>query len=102
MKGKWHIPRRTFLKGLGTAIASPMLEAMVPSRLLAATGNVTGAGLPKRMAFVYVPNGVIMEQSTPSGIGADFKLPTTLEPLQPFQKDLLVLSGLAQDKARAN
>ncbi|MDB6110255.1 MAG: hypothetical protein JWR69_2005, partial [Pedosphaera sp.] len=102
MKGKWHIPRRTFLKGLGTAIALPLLESMVPSRVVAAAAGATGAGFPKRMAFVYVPNGVIMEQWTPSAIGGDFKLPAILEPLQPFQKDLLVLSGLAQDKARAN
>jgi hypothetical protein len=102
MKGKWHIPRRTFLKGLGTAIALPMLEAMVPSRLLAAGKDAAAGAFPKRMAFVYVPNGAIMADWTPTTVGTDFKLPPILEPLQPFQKDLLVLSGLAQDKARAN
>jgi hypothetical protein len=102
MKGKWHIPRRTFLKGLGTAIALPMLEAMVPSRLFAAGRDAASGTFPKRMAFVYVPNGVTMADWTPTAVGTDFKLPPILEPLQPFQKELLVLSGLAQDKARAN
>jgi hypothetical protein len=53
------------------------------------------------MAFVYVPNGVNMANWTPKGLGADFELPATLEPLKAHQKDLLVLSGLAHDAGRA-
>ena len=59
MSNKWQIHRRTFLRGVGAAMALPMLDAMVPSLgsvVCAATG--TAAKLPKRMAFVYVPNGV--------------------------------------------
>src|SRR5439155_43423 len=47
-------------------------------------------------------NGVNMEHWTPEAAGADFKLPFILEPLQPFQKELNVLSGLTLDKARPN
>ncbi|HYV31196.1 MAG TPA: DUF1552 domain-containing protein [Candidatus Binatia bacterium] len=56
--------------------------------------------LPKRMAFVYVPNGANMSDWTPRGVGADFELPYILEPLKGHQRDLLVLSGLAHDKGR--
>src|SRR5579872_6887137 len=101
MNRKWHIPRRTFLKGLGTAVALPWLEAMAPPvKLLAAGVGETGKTAPTRMAFVYVPNGANMADWTPEAAGADFKLPYILESLQPHRQDLLVLSGLAQDKAR--
>jgi hypothetical protein len=53
-----HIPRRRFLKGVGTAIAVPFLDAMVPAFSRAATKA------PVRMAFLYVPNGIIMKQWT--------------------------------------
>lgn len=100
MNRKWHVPRRTFLKGLGTALALPMFEAMLPpAKLLAAAANETTVS-PKRMAFVYVPNGANMVDWTPKAVGSAFELPYILEPLKPFQKDLLVLSGLAQDQAR--
>ncbi|MEO5804338.1 MAG: DUF1552 domain-containing protein [Verrucomicrobiota bacterium] len=101
MHKKWQIPRRTFLRGLGTAMALPMLEAMSPvTKLFAA--NREPNSFPKRMAFVYVPNGANMADWTPKKIGADFDFPYILEPLKPFQKDILVLSGLAHDKARSH
>ncbi len=100
MNRKWHLPRRTFLKGLGTALALPMLEAMAPPvRLLASATDKTKV-FPKRMAFVYVPNGANMVDWTPKAVGKEFALPYILEPLKPFQQDLLVMSGLAQDQAR--
>ncbi|MBI2927297.1 MAG: DUF1552 domain-containing protein [Verrucomicrobia bacterium] len=103
MTKTWQIPRRTFLKGLGTAVALPMLEAMAPPvRALAAGAGAAAKGFPRRMAFIYVPNGINMADWTPKAVGADFDLPPTLQPLQPFQKDILVLSGLAHDKGRAN
>lgn len=106
MEKNWLLPRRTFLKGIGTAVSLPLLEAMAPAKLVAAaTGNNSGAlpsGHPTRMAFVYVPNGVNMADWTPKSEGADFELPAILESLRPFQKDLQVLSGLAHRKADAN
>ncbi len=100
MSKSWQIPRRTFLRGLGTAIALPMLESMAPVRLLASDATGAAKALPKRMAFVYVPNGANMDDWTPKQVGADFELPFILEPLKNSQKDLLILSGLAQDKGR--
>jgi hypothetical protein len=94
------ISRRTVLKGLGTAIALPWLDAMLPRYSFAAA--VVPKALPKRMAFFYVPNGVMMPDWTPKEEGADFKLPGTLEPLAAFRDQLNVLTGLTCDKARAN
>ena len=94
-----RISRRTVLRGLGTAVALPWLEAMAP-----AASPVGGAvhAAPKRMAFLYVPNGAHMQAWTPETEGAGFELPFILEPLKAFKEDLLVLSGLAQDNAAAH
>jgi hypothetical protein len=91
------ISRRTALKGLGVSIALPMLEAMrpVPSR-------AGSADPPLRVAFVYVPNGVHMPEWTPRATaGASLDLPPILEPLRPVRDDILVLSGLTLNPARA-
>lgn len=87
-----RISRRTVLRGLGTAMALPWLEAMTP--VARAAGQ---AAPPVRMAFLYVPNGVHMQDWTPAKTGADFELPKILEALAPFKQELLVLTGLAQD-----
>ena len=99
MNKQWQIPRRSFLKGLGTAVALPMLEAMAPGLALAATVG-TPSGPPRRMAFVFVPNGANMADWTPKAVGSEFELPRILEPLGGVQEELLVLTGLAHDKAR--
>jgi len=57
---------------------------------------------PRRMAFVYVPNGVNMTEWRPEKEGAEYELSKTLEPLAPFRESLIVFSGLTHDKARAN
>src|SRR5262249_46457192 len=74
----------------------PLLDAMLPEAALAA-GTVKA---PKRLAFLYVPNGIHMQEWTPSDTGAKFDLPATLKPLTPFKDQLLVLTGLTADKAR--
>lgn len=104
MNKSWQIPRRTFLKGLGTTVALPLLEAMAaPARLLAADTSASAAAQhPLRSAFIYVPNGVNMADWTPAKLGADFDFPSILEPLSPHKNDLQVLSGLAQLKAYPN
>jgi hypothetical protein len=91
------IERRTFLRGMGAAMALPFLDAMRPLGSLRAAEPA--ARIP-RLAFLYVPNGIHMPDWTPEATGADFALPRTLEPLAPFRKDFCVLTGLTQDKAR--
>lgn len=95
------LPRRTFLKGAGTALALPMLEAMLPgvSRTAVAAGESSAA--PTRMAFIFFPNGAIMPDWTPSEDGEKFKFSRTLEPLEAHQGDLNIFTGLAQDEGRA-
>ena len=95
-----RISRRTVLRGLGTAIALPLLEAMEPAAALASPPGTT-SGRVRRMAFLYVPNGVHMADWRPKEEGTGFTLPWILEPLKPFRDDLMVLSGLAQNNAEA-
>lgn len=83
--------RRTFLRGLGTAIALPMLDAMTPA--FAAPAQVQKA--PVRMMFGYVPNGITMKDWTPAAAGRDFEFTRILKPLEPLREKTLVLSGLA-------
>jgi hypothetical protein len=79
------------------AISLPFLEAMDAARSSAAS-----VAPPFRIAFLYVPNGAHMPDWTPTATGGDFVLPAVLQPLQPFKDDLLVLSGLVLDAARAH
>ncbi len=88
-----RISRRAVLRGLGASVALPALEAMAP-RL--------ASQLPLRMAFFSIPNGVNNTYWFPKEVGADYVLPKTLASLEPVKGDLLVLSGLAHDKAKAN
>jgi hypothetical protein len=93
------LSRRTALRGLGTALALPWLEAMGPLTSWAA-GPDTAAPAPNRLAVLYVPNGKHMPDWTPKTEGAGYELPPTLRPLAPVKDDLLVLTGLTADKAR--
>ncbi len=93
------ISRRTVLKGLGTAVALPLLESLA---VAGPTPSAAAAGPVKRVAFMYVPNGIHMPAWTPGAEGALGKLPDTLAALDPFKSRLNVLSGLTLDKARAN
>ncbi len=88
---KKQLPRRTFLKGMGVAIALPMLDAMTP----ALANPMEKAKAPLRLAFGYVPNGIEMKSWTPKGVGKDFEFTRILKPLEPFRDELLVLTGLA-------
>lgn len=86
------------MRGLGVTIALPMLDAMAPA-MAATAGLKTQA--PARLAFAYVPNGIIMKEWTPAATGADYALTPTLSALEPFRQDILVLSGLAHHNAEA-
>src|SRR5205814_8835417 len=73
------LQRRTFLRGMGTAIALPFLDAMTPA--LAAPAKA-----PVRMAFVYVPNGIDMKNWNPDYEGKLGELPRILKPLEAFKQ----------------
>jgi hypothetical protein len=92
------VPRRTFLKGLGTAVALPFLDAMLPA---AAKAQSLAAANPIRMAFVYVPNGIDMRHWNPAYEGPLAELPRTLQPLAPFRQDITLLGNLTHNTGRA-
>lgn len=92
------ISRRTILRGVGTAMSLPMLEAMIPTSALAQ--SVKPAQKPVRMAFMFVPNGMNMTEWTPKAEGA-LETAGTLEPLARVKDNLNVFTGLAQRNAFA-
>ena len=96
MSHQQPLHRRTFLKGVGATLGLPLLEAMLPKSGFAAQST----GAPKRMAFVFVPNGVIVPEWTVKGEGADWQLSPTLEPLAKVKDQVCVMTGLMQDNAR--
>jgi hypothetical protein len=98
-----NLDRRTFLKGIGTLMALPALEAMSP--LSYASGSAAGGtgiagAAPTRMAFLFVPNGVDMANWTPKAAGA-LELMPIHESLKDLKGDISILSGLAQHNASA-
>ena len=96
---KRSLPRRSFLRGAGTAIALPLLDAMTPALSQALPA-------PKRIGFIYMPNGVAMNFDginywTPKGEGTDYASSPILQPLQGHRQRLTVVSGLAHRQADA-
>ena len=95
---KKAISRRAVLRGLGTVVALPLLDAMVPA--LTAAAN-TPAKAVRRLAVIYHPNGVIYDKWLPKGAGADFEFSPTLAGLAPFRDQLTIITGLFSDQAEA-
>lgn len=99
MIARKHLARRSFLRGMGVTIALPFLDAMKPA--FAASARIAGARPPLRMAFCYVPNGIIMPDWTPASVGGAFDLPRILQPLAAHKEHFSILSGLAQHEGFA-
>lgn len=93
-----HLSRRTFLRGVGAVIGLPLLDAMVPALGWAQDSKKTPA---LRLCYVYVPNGMVMQDWTPAKQGKDFEFTPILKPLERFREHTLVLSGLACHNANA-
>jgi hypothetical protein len=100
---KKALSRRTVLRGIGVSLALPMLDAMVPALSAAAS---TVARPVQRYGFFYMPNGVAMNHTgvnywKPATTGADFQFSPILAPLEPFRKQLTVVSGLHNRSAES-
>jgi hypothetical protein len=93
---KKHLPRRTFLRGMGVSLALPLLDAMVPARTLLAR---TAAAPAPRLGFIDLPHGAIMDRWTPATEGAGFEFSPILKGLEPFRGYVDVVSGLAHKAA---
>ena len=84
--------RRHFLRGLGACMALPAFESLRPLTALAAPA---APAAPVRMAFLYVPNGIIPSAWWPEGeAGRNFELPRTLQPLEKLRSQMQLISGL--------
>jgi hypothetical protein len=90
---KQALARRTFLRGLGTTLALPLLDAMVPALSAKAVKSTP------RLGFIYVSNGIIQKQWTPATVGTAFELTPILKPLEPVRGYINILSGLAHRQA---
>ena len=88
--------RRTFLRGLGTTLALPLLDSMIP-----AFGATAGAAPIVRLGFVYHPVGMILDRWIPAAEGTGFEFTPTMKALEPFRDHLTVFTGLAQVNGRA-
>src|SRR5436309_15885709 len=96
---KKHLPRRTFLRGAGAALALPLLDSMAPA-FAAKTKS------PSRMAIVYFPNGIQAGTWSPKTDGEMVRLPEALprvlEPLAAYRDDVNILGGLTCDAGRSH
>jgi hypothetical protein len=96
MLSKMALSRRAVLRGAGAALALPLLDAMVPAATAAAR---TAANPTPRLGFFYLPNGVAQKYWEPPGTGASLEFSPTLKSLEPFRKQVVVVSGLANSAA---
>jgi hypothetical protein len=87
------LPRRTFLRAIGTTIALPFLDAMAPALSARAIAPI------RRLGFVYIANGVIQNLWNPAATGRSFDLPPTLQPFANVRDQITVLSGLSHLQA---
>jgi len=94
---KKHLHRRTFLRGAGTALALPLLDAMIPALK---ADRLTAAAPVRRLGFVFYTLGVNADKWRPQGEGANYQVSEALAPLAPHKKKFIVLSGLSSDPDR--
>lgn len=95
INSRFPLSRRTLLRGAGAALALPWLEAMIPTEASATeTEDNSTDDAPIRLAALFVPNGVRKDMWTPKGVGRDFEMSETLQPLEGFHDQLLVLTNL--------
>ncbi|MEI6234874.1 MAG: DUF1552 domain-containing protein [Planctomycetota bacterium] len=92
---KWLMPRRTFLRGLGAAVALPWLEAMsTGSKSAANAGEIPVKEIPRRTMFTFWGLGAEPFGFIPTDTGKNYTMTPSLAPLAPFKDDCTMLTGL--------
>lgn len=91
-----RITRRRLLRAAGVCMGLPWLEALAGRSSLAAESATTA---PRRLAYIYIPNGVNVAKWQVSGSGTDYQLSPTLKALEPYRKDFTVINGLNHENA---
>ncbi len=94
------LSRRTALQGLGVSIALPLLETMAPQAAGLKASEAAAGAPPRRLVFVYFPNGVFMDAWKTTGEDSDFQLGPTLSAFERFKSNMLVFSNLADKNAK--
>ena len=97
MVTKKALGRRTMLRGMGTVMALPLLEAMGGT----ARAVEASAAARKRLQVIYTPNGMMMENWTPKTAGEGYELSPILKPLEPYRNKFTVFSNLSHVQAEA-
>ena len=105
-----RIRRRTFLKGVGVAMALPWLESIPVwgadvAPAIGAGGAAAAAAssaIPKRFAVMFMGNGISPPSWSSKGNGADMVLSKTLKPLEPIKSKINVIDGLFNKVGRGN
>ena len=93
MTKRWHISRRTMLRGLGAAVSLPLLDVMSATNLRAAENERP----PMRLAYLYIPNGVAEGGWQPEEVddsGRLVKLNRWMSSLEPYRDKLTVFRNL--------
>lgn len=89
---KKHLSRRAFLRSaIGTTMALPVLDAMVPALAAQSRARMTS---PLRFGAIYMPNGVYPPFWHPQKVGSDFVFQRIMKPLEPFRNQLVTISRL--------
>jgi hypothetical protein len=96
---KKHLSRRTVLRGLGTSVGLPLLDAMVPAATALAQ---TAATIQPRLGFVYFPHGAVMERWVPATTGTNFEVSDILSPAAKYKNKMTIVSGLRNKPAESN
>ena len=88
---KKHIPRRTFLRGVGVTLALPMLESMLPAQTPI---RQTAAGPVRRFVGIWHPHGVAPGYFSPVQEGSNFEFSFVTKPLESVRDRVVLISGL--------
>lgn len=95
---KKHLSRRMVLRGLGTSVALPLLDAMIPAATVLAQ---TAARPQSRLGFIFFPHGAVMERWKPATTGSDFEVSEILAPAAKFRDRMTIVSGLRNKPAES-
>jgi hypothetical protein len=88
---KKHIPRRTFLQGLGVTVALPLLDSMLPAQTPLKQQSAIAT---HRFVGIWHPHGAAPGYWSPEQTGADFEFSFITKPLEPFRNRVVLISGL--------
>src|SRR5579863_9051562 len=95
---KKHVPRRTFLRGVGVTLALPLLDSMVPAQTPL---SKTAASPARRFVGIWHPHGAAPGYWSPQQEGANFDFSFITKPLEPFRNRVVLITGLDMPEAMA-